>query len=145
MEESKEEIGAVVDLQKFQKEIKEEIAAEVKSSQLEMKIVLKEIKEAWMEMELRLSTQASLITLMKEVSHSLSNIKAFQNVPKNCGNCFGGDGEEQAFQYLDEKAGSIHKWECNGINEGDKENVSVDIGKTQFAWYILLWTNEMKA
>ncbi|KAL8207369.1 UNVERIFIED_CONTAM: hypothetical protein K2H54_055478 [Gekko kuhli] len=129
MEESKEETGAVLDLRKFQKEIKEDLAAEIKSSQLEMKCVLQEIKEAWMEMELRLSTQASLVTLMKEVSHSLSNIKAFQNVPKNNWNSVAGDGDEQAFQYFDEKAGSIHKWECNGVSEGDEENESVDIGE----------------
>lgn len=144
MEESKEEIGAVLDLRKFQKEIKEDLAAEIRSSQLEIKHVLQEIREVWMEMELRLSTQANLVTLIKEVNHSLSNVKAFQNVPKGHWNCVAGDEEDQVLQYVDEKSGSVHKWECNGVSEGDKENESMDIGKTKLAFCVLLQTSEMK-
>uniref|UniRef100_A0ACB8E751 Uncharacterized protein n=1 Tax=Sphaerodactylus townsendi TaxID=933632 RepID=A0ACB8E751_9SAUR len=131
IEESKEETGAILALQKFQKEMKEDLAAEINSSQLEIKCVLQEIKEAWMEMELRLNTQANLVTLMKEVCHKLSSIKVLQNMPESHWNCVAEDGEQQAFQYLDEKVGSIHKWEYNGVSKEDYNNVDIE-GKSLF-------------
>ncbi|KAF7248840.1 hypothetical protein EYD10_05643 [Varanus komodoensis] len=129
--ESKKGFGTTLDLQKIQKAIKEDLAAEIKSSQLEIKCVLEEIKEKWMEMEIRLKTQADLLMLMKEISYNLSNIKVFQTVKMPASlNCVAGDVQDCTFQFLDEKAGSIDKWGTNSLSEGNEEVLAlVDKGK----------------
>ncbi|KAJ6668608.1 hypothetical protein lerEdw1_012090 [Lerista edwardsae] len=135
MVESREGIGTSLDFQKIQQAIKDDLAAEIRSSHLEIKCVLQEIKKAWVEMEIRLNTQADLLTLMKDVSHSLTNIKVFQTMQKSQEmpttlNCVAGDVQERIFQCLDEEFGSIDKWETRSLSDGNGETVAlVDKGK----------------
>lgn len=131
MVESREGIGTALDFQKIQQAIKDDLAAEIRSSQLEIKCVLQEIKKAWVEMEIRLNTQADLLTLMKDVSHSLTNTKVFQKsqeMPITL-NSVAGDVQEQKFQSLDEEFGSIDKWETRSLSDGNGQTVA--LGKTQ--------------
>lgn len=125
-EDDKKGIVTALDLQKMQKSFKDDLAAEFKSSQLEIKRVLEEVKTAWMEMEVRLNTQADLVTLMKELSHSLTNIKVFQKMakcqkaPASLNGVTGDDGE-QTYPCCDEMIDSIHKRGSNNWQDGNEE------------------------
>lgn len=139
MVESQKGIGTALDFQKIQQAIKDDLAAEIKSSQLEIKCVLEEIKEAWLEMETHLKAQADLVTLMKEVSHSLTNSKVFCTVEKSRTmptglNCVAGDVQEQIFKCLDEEDGSIHKWETRSLSYRNGANVILGKEQLETCW-----------
>ncbi|KAG8134685.1 hypothetical protein E2320_007781 [Naja naja] len=113
------------DLQEMQQSIKEEI----RSGQLEMKCALEEIKKAWLGMEIRLNMQADLVTLMKDMSQNLTNIKVFQatiksqNIPANLISV-GGDDQDQIFQLLGKKPENISRCASNW-NEENEENLAL--------------------
>lgn len=81
METSQKEIGTVLALQRSQLQVKEDLKAEVKSSHLDIRTVLEEIRRVREEMEARLNTQADLVLLIKEMSTNLMCVdKAFQKM-----------------------------------------------------------------
>ncbi|XP_034298840.1 microtubule-associated tumor suppressor 1 isoform X4 [Pantherophis guttatus] len=124
MIESRRGMVTTFDLQEIQQSIKEEI----RSGQLEMKCALEEIKRAWMEMEIRLNTQADLVTLMKDMSQNLTNIKVFQttvksqNIPDNLISV-AGDDQDQIFQLLGKKPENISRC-ASSWNKKNEENLA---------------------
>lgn len=125
MIESRRGMVTTFDLQEIQQSIKEEI----RSGQLEMKYALEEIKEAWMKMEIRLNTQADLVTLMKDMSQNLINIKVFQtavksqNIPANLISV-PGDDQDQIFQLLGKYAENISRCGASSWSEENEENLA---------------------
>ncbi|XP_060634556.2 microtubule-associated tumor suppressor 1 isoform X3 [Anolis sagrei] len=127
--------GTISDLWRIQQAMKEDFASEIKSSQLEIKCVLEEIKKSWMEMEMRLSTHSDLVSLMKEVSHHLNNFQVFHamvkspKMPANL-NCAAESDWEQPLSFWDKQVEYFDKCEANGWSEVNEESLAlVDKGK----------------